>query len=400
MNVNSLLGKSLLGICCSLLTGAAIADKWSGNIAAEILTFPKKPLSEDLHDYYLSASVENEYKHQWDNGHQWFNFKSFFRGNQYDSRRSHFDIRELNVGYAGEKWEVIAGISKVYWGVTESQHLVDIVNQTDLVENLDTEDKLGQPMLNIAYVADQGTLNMFLLPVFRERAFLGKEGRPSTPLVVDQDNERYEADIKYHDLDFAVRWFQYLGDWEIGLSHFSGTSRTPELVLTPTGTTSPPLLTPVYHQIEQTGLELQGAYGAWLWKLEAIRNTGFSEHAYMAAVSGFEYTFVLESGVEIGTLIEYIYDERGNKAPTQFQDDLLFGTRITFNDVQSTQILAGVITDLDGGARSYNLEASRRLGSSWKVELEARGVYDSRPGDFLYSFRRDNSIRLNLALYF
>lgn len=385
--------------CCLCLNAVAGSD-WSGNIATEWLAFNKQPLSNDQHRSYLSYSLEPEYHHEWDRGKTWFTFTPFFRGNQHDSRRTHADIRELNVGYAGDRWEFQAGISKVFWGITESQHLVDIVNQTDLVENTDTEDKLGQPMVNIAYVADAGTLNLFVLPWFRDRTFVGKAGRPRAGLVVDQDNEIYESGSKHHHVDFAARWFQLIGDWEIGLSHFKGTSRTPDLVVTPTGFNSAPVLTPVYKQINQTGLEIQGAFGAWLWKFEGIRNLGFSEHRYLAAVGGFEYTFVMDSGIEIGALMEYSWDDRGRDANTQFQNDMLFGTRITLNDVQSTQILAGVLVDLGGAGRSYNVEASRRIGDSWKVSLEARGIFHTDPDDFLYTFRRENSLRLNIAKYF
>ncbi len=378
----------------------ATANNWSGNIATELLAFQKQPLVSEQHNTYLSISAEAVYQQSWDNGHQWFDFRGFVRGDQHDSRRSHVDIREFSLGYAGERWELIAGISKVYWGVTESQHLVDIINQTDLVENLDTEDKLGQPMINLAYVADQGTLNMYLLAGFRERVFAGKAGRPRFPLAIEQDNESYDDDIKYQSLEFAVRWFQTLGDWEIGLSHFSGTSRSPFLKLVPTGLLTPPVLQPVYRQIEQTGLEIQGAFGAWLWKLEAIRNAGFSEHAYLASVAGFEYTFTLDSGIEVGSLIEYSYDDRGKTLQTQFQKDLLIGARITFNNVQSTQLLAGVLIDLEGGGKSYNIEAERRLGSSWKISLEGRGIFGVEANDFLYGFRRENTLRINLARYF
>ena len=222
---------ALPGLLVVALPATALGD-WSGNIATELLAFQKQPLSSSQHNNYLSVSAEAIYQQSWDNGHQWFDFRGFVRGDQYDSRRSHVDIREFSLGYASERWELIAGISKVYWGVTESQHLVDIINQTDFVENLDTEDKLGQPMINLAYVADYGTLNMYLLPGFRERVFPGKAGRPRFSLTIEQDNEQYDDNIKYRNLDFALRWFQTLGDWEIGLSHFSGTSRTPFFELT------------------------------------------------------------------------------------------------------------------------------------------------------------------------
>jgi len=389
---------ALLGGC--LLAGLCRAGGWSGNIGAEWLAFSKDALSDEQHDSYLSVSFEPEYQAEWDQGRKFFTFQLFARGSQFDSRRSHVDIRELNIGIVERSWELTAGISKVYWGVTESQHLVDIINQTDLVENLDTEDKLGQPMINLALVRDSGTLNLFVLPGFRERTFAGAAGRPRFGLEVDQDNEIYESSARRKHVDLAARWFQYLGPWEIGISYFRGTSRTPELVITPTGSATPPVLTPVYHQIDQLGLEVQGTFGAWLWKLEAIHNRGFANRHYQAAVGGFEYTHVLESGMEVGALMEYSYDDRGRSGPTQFQNDMMLGTRITFNDVQSTQVLAGVIVDLGGGSRSYNLEAERRIGDSWKIEFEARGTFHASSGDFLYMFRRDNYVRLNLARYF
>jgi hypothetical protein len=383
-----------------LAVGPAAAGEWSGNIGTEWLGFAKDGLSDDQERSYLSASFEPEFYTEWDGGHRWFMFETFLRGSQHDSRRSHVDIRELHFGYAGEHWEVVAGISKVFWGITESQHLVDIVNQTDLVENIDTEDKLGQPMLNITHVGDAGTLDLFLLPYFRERTFPGKAGRLRGELVIDQDNEIYESSDEQWHFDWAARWYLYTGDWEIALSHFRGTSRTPFLQPTPTGATTPPVLTPLYRQIRQSGLEILGAFGAWLLKFEGIHNQGFDEHRYLAANTGFEYTLTLDAGIDLGAVVEYSWDDRGRDATTQYQNDLLLGTRLTFNDVQSTQILAGVILDLGGAGHAFNIEAERRIGESWKATLEARGVFHTSPGDFLYGFRRDNHIRMGLARYF
>ncbi len=388
--------------CAALFASPVItAGEWSGNVGLEWLVFPKDALSDAQHDSYVSASLEPEYYHESGDGKYSFTFEPFLRRAQYDTGRTHSDIRELNIGVTSDWWELTAGISKVYWGITESQHLVDIINQTDLVENLDTEDKLGQPMLNLTLIGgDYGTLDLFILPGFRERTFLETDGRPRFGLAVDTENALYENNSEDRHVDFAARWYQYFGDWEVGISHFHGTSRIPDMVLTPTGPFTPPILTPLYRQVDQTGLEVQGIFGAWLWKLETIRNSGFASDTYFAAVGGFEYTLVLESGIEIGALMEYSWDERDEKTPSQFQKDMLVGTRLTFNDVQSTQVLAGVIMDMDGGGRSYNVEAERRLGESWKLSLEARGVFNTQPGDFLYQSRRDNSFRLTLARYF
>lgn len=55
-----------------------------------------------------------------------------------DSERTHVDLRELYWRRSFASADLYIGLRKLFWGVTESVHLVDVVNQTDLVENTDT----------------------------------------------------------------------------------------------------------------------------------------------------------------------------------------------------------------------------------------------------------------------
>jgi hypothetical protein len=73
-------------------------------------------------------------------------------------------VRELVWLKVSDTWELRAGTSKVFWGVAESQQLADNINQTDLVEDIDQEDKLGQPLVNLSLVRDWGNLDLFVLP--------------------------------------------------------------------------------------------------------------------------------------------------------------------------------------------------------------------------------------------
>ena len=95
-----------------------------------------------------------------------------------------------------------------------------------------------------------------------------------------------------------------------------------------------------------------------------------------------------------------IQDERGNTATTPFENDVFTGARLTFNDAQSTEFLGGVTVDTKGGPISYNVEASRRFGDSWKLSTEIRGVFHTSDTEVQHSFRDDHSIRLELARYF
>jgi hypothetical protein len=385
-------------LLASNLVAAEDAGEWSGNIAAEFRYFPNKPIDSQQYDHAnLSLSAQPEYYRKWDNGDQSFIFTPFVRIDQHDSERTHADIRELAWIKVAETWELRAGIRKVFWGVTESQHLVDIINQTDLVENLDGEDKLGQPMINLALVRDAGTLDLFILPGFRERTFPGEDGRLRSGLVVDTDNPVYESSAEDKHVDFAARWFQYVGAFDIGLSYFYGTSRDPRFIPNGNGTA----LLPVYDIINQTGLDAQATIGDWLWKLEVISRSGQGDR-YTALTGGFEYTFVgiMETSYDLGVIAEYLYDDRDNEATTPFANDMLLGTRFTFNDAQSTELLAGIITDLDEGTVMLNVEASRRLGNAWKLSIEARAFSNIDNDDPLYSFRKDDHLQAELAWYF
>ncbi len=377
------------------------AHEFSGFVAGELRYFPKSPLYVDqFSDADFSLSLQPEYSHTWDGGYQTFVFVPFARVDQQDEERTHFDIRELTWVKATRDWELRLGVRKVFWGVTESQHLVDIINQADLIENADGEDKLGQPMANIALIQDWGTLDLFLLPYFRERTFPGKEGRLYPGLPIDTDNPQYQSGAKEKHMDWAIRWSRPIGDWDIGVSHFSGTGREPDLLST-TNQADQSVLIPYYKQIHQTGLDVQMTQEEWLWKAELISRK-MPEDRFTAFTGGFEYTFVgvFDSDADIGAIGEYLHDDRGKNATTPFDNDLMVGLRLALNDVQSTELLVGVIMDLDNQGQFYNVEASRRLGDNWKLSLEARAYANLDDTEIIYPLRNDGYIQLELAWYF
>lgn len=383
-----------------LLSPARAQGEWSGYVAGEARVFTHDAAFAGQEGSALSVAAQPEYYREWDDGRQSFLFVPFLRLDNRDPERSHADIRELTWLRAGEEWELRAGVRKVYWGVSESQHLVDIINQTDLVENPDGEDKLGQPMINLAWIQDWGTVDLFLLPGFRERTFPGSAGRLRSAAVVDTDRPSYESAAEDRHVDAALRWAHSIGDWDVGLSHFYGTSRDPRLlpVVSAPGQVR---LRPHYDIIHQTGLDLQATKGDWLWKWEMIRREGQGD-TFTASTAGFEYTLVgiRDSVTDLGLLMEYSFDDRGDAATAPFEDDLFLATRWAFNDVQSTEILAGIFMDLEHDGRLYNVEASRRLGNRWKLTAEIRVWGDFPPEDSLSAFREDDHLLVELARYF
>lgn len=372
----------------------------SGYVAAEARFFLQTAATPGLADTTGALVLRPEFYHAWHEGADSLLFVPFARLDQNDSRRTHVDIRELSYIHVGTDWELRAGVRKVFWGVAESNHLVDIINQTDLVENIDQEDKLGQPMLNLAVIRDWGTFDLFVLPGFRERTFPGRAGRLQPPLRVDASAVEYESAAADKHVDVALRYAHSLGPFDLGLAHFHGTSREPRF--SPARTAAgEAVLVPIYDLIDQSSIDLQATLGSWLLKFEGLHRDG-QGRGFFAAVGGFEYTFVgaLASACDVGVLAEYHHDGRGGAAPTGFDHDVFVGTRIAFNDAADSQVLGGWVNDLAGEGRFINLEASRRLGERWRLELEMRWFVDVDPASALAGARRDDLVQIELQSYF
>lgn len=323
-----------------------------------------------------------------------FTFTPFYRLDSLDDERSHGDIREaLYLTYWGD-YELRAGIGKVFWGVTESAHLVDVVNQTDAIESVDGEDKLGQPMVHFTSIKEWGSVDAMLLPYFRERTFSGVDGR-LRPTIPVSDETIYESSREEQHIDFALRYSQMLGDWDIGLSYFQGTNRDPYYQLHGSE------LKPYYAQAKQVGLDVQGIVEDWLWKLESIYRDSADHH--VGLVSGFEYTIVgaFETVWDVGLIAEYLYDSRGNNAQSVGQNDLFVGTRLALNDEDSTEVLLGVTQDLDNSdVYSAKLEASSRLTNHLTWRVDGYLFENETPDDLLYFARKDDFIEFSLEYYF
>lgn len=348
---------------------------------------------------YHSFSLQPELYWQWNNSQDSVIFKPFYRHDHRDEERSHGDIRELLWTRVGNDWEFKAGIGKVYWGVTEFQHLVDTINQTDAVESFDGEEKLGQPMLNATFIRDWGVIDAFVLPGFRERNFAGTHGRLRAPFEVDEDLAEYESSQKQDHVDYALRWSNSIDVFDLGVHWFNGTNRTPELKLEERDGKF--VAKPYYEQINQFGIDVQATIEEWLWKFEALSRNS-KETTFTAIQAGFEYSFygVADSDADLGILLEYGWSDDGVNGSSSFQNDLFAGARITFNNVESSELLIGGGYDLDYDSMSLLVEGSHRLSNHWKLVVDARWFNAKRVDDPSYPIRNDDYLQLSLEYYF
>lgn len=390
----------LLLVLAPAIARAELEFDVSGELSLQARFFSEEHPGNQANSNF-SASIEPEFYLAWQNRKHSVIFTPYYREDENDPERSHGDIREAYYQYVGETLEWRAGLQKVFWGVTEFQHLVDIINQTDQVDDIDGEDKLGQPMIHLSRVMDAGILDIYLLTGFRERTFPSPAGRPGYPLPV-LDQATYESDRADDHIDIALRWSQSIGVFDLGLSAFRGTSREP--VMLPANTEEGlPALMAYYPQIGQLGLDAQATIDAWLWKLELVRR--FDIHGqdhYWASQVGFEYTLygLFDGMADLGLLTEIGWDQRREAASSVFQRDIAIGARLGFNDVASSQLLAGVAYDLDYNSISLLMEGSRRLGNNMTISVDIRLFDADNSNDPVAFFDRDDHIQLGLNYYF
>ena len=372
--------------------------EFSGELAMESRYFPSEGQFGNTDNAHVSLLMAPKYSHSWDNDRRVLTVHPFLRLAAPDDQRSHFDLREFSFQMAWSSWDLLVGVGKVFWGVTESLHLVDIVNQTDFVENIDFEDKLGQPMVSISYLSGWGQFTGIIMPYFRERTFPGEDGRFRGNFVLDTNNAQYQSSAEVWHPDFAVRWSHFWESFEWGLHGFIGTDREPRIVPSPV---DPEVLVPSYIQMWQTGLDAQMVYLDWLFKLESLYRDPDGEKGFFASVAGFEYTFANRmGGMDIGVLAEHIYDERGDGSTFGFYHHTFMGSRLAVNDEMGTEMLAGMALNNDlGQVSTLRLESTRRINDNWKWEFEANFVLNPDPNGFLNLARRDDYLQFTLSYY-
>ncbi|MBY0475343.1 MAG: hypothetical protein K2Q13_09830 [Nitrosomonas sp.] len=389
-------------------TVSAQSFDFSGQVALEVRGFPDKSLLPgQVEGAQFSSFLEPEYRWRSAARDSLLKFTPFIRVDTVDDKRTHFDIREANWRKIAGDWEFLVGATRVFWGVTESRHLVNVINQIDAVEDIDEEAFLGQPMFQIARQTSVGRFEFFLMTLFRERTFAGRNGRLRTPLPVDTGAAVYENSAKEWHPDIALRYSHTLSDFDIGLHVFRGTNREPSLILSSDGQG----FIPHYSVMTQAGVDFQFTRDAWLWKFEGIVREGQGT-TFAAAVAGLEYTFfqVAESDIDLGLIVEGLYDgrdklnfsdTRGRQIfPTIYDKDIFLGTRLAFNDVQDSSILAGFVTDVVDGPATLRVEAERRLGERMKIELIGQAFFEDAPKNPVSFFVQDSFVTLRISRFF
>lgn len=376
------------------------ASSW---LDLEIRYFPDGPASPEQAESRPGGSIGGQLQWQGSIAEEAIDTELilFARVDSEDSNRTHADLREASLRWQSEQWRWLAGVSKVFWGAAESVHLVNIVNQVDLVEDPSLEEHLGQPMLSGQRALGPGFLELYALPWFRPREYPANDARLRPPFPLS-DQIEYESGAGQRHLDFAARYQWTQGSYDIGLSVFHGTGREPTLRVEPIMGVA--TIIQRYEQITQLGFDLQGAVsGDWVLKAEGMVREGQGP-TFGAFAGGVEYTFwaISEAGADLTFNVEYIYDGRldgtldAPAPPALFDNNLFLGARYAFNNFSLTELRAGLYMELSELAGLGVLEFRHRLRDD--LLLEGRTAFGNNIPDepLLAPLREDGFVEVRM----
>lgn len=410
---------SLLG--AAALSAAAAAKQtegltYSGWAGIEVRAFTEDPFFpfQDDSTLEISAAGQADLVFGFSDPAWQIQLSPFGRIDSNDENRTHWDLREANIQYRGNGWDVLLGAHQVFWGRTETRNPVNVINQVDAVENFNDDNYLGQPMLNVNFYGDWGKLSFFGMTGFRTRVFPDFEGRLGAPRVNDKLT-RYESDNEEWNPEFAVRYENSVSGFDYGVSYFHGNSREAQLI--PITTVAPNELSPRYQEIDQVGFDAALSLDNVVLKTEMIyrwtddqpfcvdydptKCLGVPDD-FFAITAGLEWTLknALDDGTDLGLLLEYSFDDRNQFNPvTIFDNDILLGMRASLNDADNTQFLGAFVFDLANRDSYLYFEASTRLGDDWRLSAEGR-FFSADDNSSLRFIQNDDYVSVSAKYYF
>ncbi|MDP7343650.1 MAG: hypothetical protein QF767_09915, partial [Alphaproteobacteria bacterium] len=117
---------------------------------------------------------------------------------------------------------------------------------------------------------------------------------------------------------------------------------------------------------------------------------------------GFEHSWygVFGGDTDLGLLVEFLYDGRDERSTVATEEDVFTALRLAFNDEASTDILLGVVQDLDKPTRSLFLEANRRLSDNISLGVEGTAFIKIDDQDSQFALRKDSFLQIDLTYHF
>ena len=370
-------------------------SKWTsrGQVALEGRVF-----SDDGNDLTVDQGLglfgRMELRHR----HRPFTEKArvFGRLDSRDSARTVFIVEELWAEWDLGDLEIRVGADVLNWTATEAFHPADIINARNLDSDVESYEKLGEPMVALTYDVGVGNITAYFFPFYSEAIFPAASSRLS---FIPPDLEvgqaiRMRANGRLTDDDFglqgALRIAQSFGNIDVSLHVVHHLDRSqPEILFDPELN----LPRPLFRTVTQIGGTYQHVIDGLIVKVEAgyrifakpdnnLTPLGpIQDRDHLQLAVGLEYGWLIDN-VDLTLLLEgqafLFVDDDVLPNLGVFQRDVLAGTRVNFNDTAGTELLVSTIVDLQNPDQVLlNASWSRRFLTGWTVSAALRAVFSN-----------------------
>lgn len=395
---------------------------YGGSLEATLRYYPQDGILPGQTEAGIAPILSGEFntKTKFDSGTLVFELAGLYNS---ETGEGYADIPRGYYQYFGDSWDVLVGSNIEYWGVSESNRVVDTINQRYVIDQTVDYISLGQPMVNFNWSPNySSTLSLYALLYFRDRDLGSAATRFRSPILMSNNDAVYQEGDDRH-LDFAARYrtsFDALwGAMDLAGSYFEGTNRAPSTLpnvcILPGGVFdqvncaaivqgNPPGLKgiPYYAKLRRYGLELVYSNGDLQLTFEGAISHSLDE-TYYSAVAGAQYSFggIGPTGDTLTVVGEYLYDDRSAIQPlTIYDDDVFLGFAYNGNDVNGTAVRGGMYYDLNSDAQIYTLSYSRRIGDALRLEVAGFGVNSANTTDPVAFAQDDGFVQVSLSYFF
>ncbi len=404
---------AVLILCASLYAEVAV----KGHVGIEGQWYMQLPNSKHQNNITAFESLELSYEQE-----AWRFQAALYAQQDYDdvarsadNERTFVRLDELYATYESDDTMLLAGRNIRFWGALEVRNIVDVLNPVDLRSDSFNSDKMGAWNLAYTYYSDASEFSIMVK--------LYEENQPMAaypyayyvfpPFVTYNDSLTHES--SRHRPSIYLSYVTSF-DWEYPLDSaviFENGYDSQRYFLADGPLDGRPVqFTQHAYLVNKMMSYNTMVVGATLLKLEAVYTDVIDDRRiadYYHLGVGAEYTMTFDTlDGDVGLLGEYYRYGTFDDAKYSdldlyetFQNDLFLGMRYTFNDVDNSSLIGGIIVDLDYDERVYYVEYESRFGDAVRLNFDYRYSDPSHKYSTAYALLQQHErLGLRLSYYF
>lgn len=334
--------------------------------------------------------------------------KDILKGN--DNKRSFVRINEAYIQYENDDSKILLGKSIRFWGALEVRNIVDTFNIQDGRSDPFKTDKIGAYNISYSYFFEDSELSI-ITKIYEQK---NKMASRSYIYSILNENEKLEDKLESKkslyrpSIYLAYNGSTYGDEYSLDYAFIYENGYDSQRYLTRVANT----YTQHAYLVNKFMTYNTLVYDSTLYKIEAsyaniTEDKKVSDYIHLAL--GVEHTLeALENGHEVGLISEYYYYKTLEKnrltdlnLGETFQNDLFLGLRYSFNDIEDSSAVGGVILDTQYDEQSYYIEYETRVYDMFKIKIDYRYNEPSDSHNTVFSTQgRHQRVAFNISYHF